>query len=331
MKRRKRMIAVLLSLLLLLPCLSACSREPREEKLTVVCTVFPLYDWAREIIGDSEGAEAVLLIGNGTDAHSYQPSAEDILRIRRAAVMVYVGGESDAWIEEALKGDAEGERQTVRLYDTEGVTLRQIAEESVASDCDEDCREEGHSHAHGGAETDEHIWLSLGNAAACVRAMTEALCAKDEDNAETYRSNAEEYLARLHTVKSSYEAFAKAIQGETLLFADRFPFVYLAEECGMRYVAAFRGCTTEADADPDTVIRLARTVDEQGLRTIFVTESSDGALAEAVRCATAAKDQHIVALDSLQSVTAADREAGVTYLSVMEKNLEILRQSLLPE
>ncbi len=327
----KRIAAAVICLLLLLPCIIACSDRSDTEGLTVVCTVFPFYDWAVNIVGDMDGAEVILLIDNGTDAHSYQPSAEDIVRIRQADLVVYAGGESDAWIEEALSQSREKEGQALRLYDAEGVTLRHISQESVLSAYEEEaCEEHGHAHDHEATDIDEHIWLSLGNAAACVRAMTEAFCIKDENNAAGYRNNAEEYLARLQSLRESYAGFAEQANGMTLLFADRFPFVYLAEEYGLGYLAAFRGCTTDTDADPDTIIRLARAADERGLSVIFVTESSDKALAEAVRRATAAKDQQIVSLDSLQSVTAADREAGVTYFSVMEKNLEILRQTFLP-
>ena len=327
----KRIVAAVLCLLLLFPCVAACSEGAGKDGLTVVCTVFPFYDWATNIVKDTEGAEVILLIGNGADAHSYQPSAEDILRIRKADLVVYAGGESDAWIEEALSQTREKEGQALRLYDAEGVTLRYISQESVVSACKEEaCEEHGYAHDHEATDIDEHIWLSLGNAAACVRAMTEAFGAKDEANAEEYRTHAEEYLARLQSLRASYADFAAQAKGETLLFADRFPFVYLAEEYGLGYLAAFRGCTTDTDADPDTIIRLARAADERTLSAIFVTESSDRALAETVRRTTATKDQQIVALDSLQSVTESDRESGVTYCSVMEKNLEILRQTFLP-
>ena len=320
----KRIVALALCLLLCAPALGACSRVAQDDGLSIVCTVFPFYDWTREIVSDAEGVELTLLVGNGGDAHSYQPSAEDIVRIRRADLVIYAGGESDAWVEQALRQSGKQESQSLRLYDAEGVTLRHISQESVLSE------EHDHDHGHDCEDDiDEHIWLSLDNAAACVRTITEAICTADAARETAYRENAEDYLARLQTLREGYAELAREADRLFLLFADRFPFVYLAEEYGMDYVAAFRGCTTDTDADPDTIIRLARAADENGVRAILVTESSDGALAEAVRRATAGKDQVIVALDSLQSVSESDRAAGVTYLSVMEKNLEMLRQTFL--
>ncbi len=315
--------AVLLLLVaLLLPALTACDREDGDE-LTVVCTVFPLYDWVSNVVGAVDGIRVILSVENGTDLHSFQPTAANIMDIADCDLLVCLGSSSEQWVDQAVASNPARHRTVLKMSEAPEVTLRQI---SLASECNEEGHDHGHGHSHG--ETDEHLWLSLANARAGVFAIADALSALDGEHAEQYRKNAAAYGDSLSTLDGQYREAIEKAPCKTLLFADRFPFVYLAEDYGFSYIAAFRGCTTETDADSDTIIRLATAADEHGLSHIMVTESSDRALAESVIRATANKNQQILAMDSMQSVTAKDRTAGVTYRSVMEANLVVLTQAL---
>ena len=316
----KRILAVFLSAFFVLLSFGGCGGVKKGEKLTVVCSVFPLYDWARTITAGAEGVEVILLVKNGSDAHSYQPTAEDMIHIASCDLLLWVGGESEGWIGQALgKNPAEG-RRSLCMQEIEGVTLREISDESQEHD------HEGHDHADG--TTDEHLWLSPNNALAMARAITEALAEAEGEQEALFRDNFSDYEKKLLVLDTKFSTLAAQYENGFLLFADRFPFVYLTEEYGIGYVAAFRGCSTDAEAGFDTILRLADAIDENSLHYIVVTETSDSSLAESVRRATKNKDQRIVVMHSLQALTLADAEKGVSYRTIMEENLEILKEVL---
>ena len=312
---KRRIACLILACLLVALPLCGCSGEKDEARVQIVCTVFPFYDWVRNIVGDVEGVEILWLSDNGSDLHSFQPSASDMIAIASADLTVYAGGMSDAWIEEALK-NAKSE-SGMPLFSVEGVRARPVAAEWGHD------HEDGHDH-----DADEHLWLSLRNAAVCVEAISLRLCELDGENGEVYRANAEAYAKRLRSLDAgALEAFSVA-EAPRALFADRFPFVYLLEDYGIEYRAAFRGCTTDVDADFSTVIELARTLDEWSLRYVLVTESSDGSLADRVIRASSQKDCRVLRLTSMQAVRRSEAEEGLTYLSAMEQNFLILLQAL---
>lgn len=323
----KTIIALVLCVLLTVGALTGCAQREKDETLRIVCTIFPLYEWTRGIVGDAEGVEVILLIDNGTDSHSYQPTTEDIVHVMSADLVLYVGSQNESWVERTLSRREDGAYTAMDMRYAEGVTLRNISAESIVATDDGHSHGHGHGHEHGHTHgsTDEHLWLSLRNAVACGEAITRTLCALDEEAAEDYRARWGEYSRKLLELDQAYAETLTSAQSPTMLFADRFPFVYLAEDYGIRYVAAFEGCTTEADASPATILHLAEHADEWGLRYIFVTESSDGELASSVRRATRRKDQEIVVLDSMQNLTASRIEAGETYLGIMERNLKTLQ------
>ena len=319
MKRFKQCTALLLALLCLFPIFVGCGKKENTDKLQILCTVFPLYDWVRNVVGESDTVEVSLLITNGADLHSYQPSAEDMMRIASADLFFFVGGPSDAWIEEALRTQASNTRIDIKMTEIPEIRLREICSDSA---------DEHHGHEHGAL--DEHLWLSLENAMTATDYVCEKLCAINETEAENYRNNTTNYKEALSSLHQEYIALTATTTEPMLLCADRFPFVYLAEDYGIRYVAAFEGCSTDASATPDTVLRLAGALDEHQLRTIIVTERSDQQLANSVRAASQAKDQSILSLNSMQSVTGKEAEAGADYVTIMKKNLETLRQALAP-
>ena len=331
MKKSKRglrppIIKWLFFLLLLgmLPLLSACGAQPGAKKLRIVTTTFPLYDWARNVVGDAADVELSFLQDTGVDLHSYQPTAEDMVKIASCDLFIYVGGASDGWVADALKNSKNDGRRALDLMEILGE--KALAEEEKEGMQAEE--HEGHGAAHGEEERDEHVWLSLKNASLFTGKIADALAELAPEKKETFLSNAAAYQAKLDALQQEYEAAAAAARTKTLLFGDRFPFLYLTKELGLDYYAAFQGCSAESEASFETIVFLAGKADELGLKVILKTESGDGKLAETVRQTSKAQDQTILAMDSLQSVTKARAAEGVTYLSVMEKNLEVLKEAL---
>ena len=321
----KRILALVLCLAVLTGCFAGCgSGDVRKNgRILIVTTIFPIYDWCREILGDeAEGAELVMLLDSGVDLHSYQPTAADIIRISDCDVFAFVGGESDEWTEDALKESANPDRKVVNLLDALGEMVRE--EETVEGMEAEEEHEEGEEEH----EADEHVWLSLKNAAVLVDALADALAEADPDRADAYRANAAAYREKLNALDAQYTEAVNAGSKKTLLFGDRFPFRYMTEDYGLTYYAAFSGCSAESEASFQTIVFLAQKADELGLRAICQIESADGSIAQTVRDNTAGKDQAILTFDSLQSVTAKKLEEGITYLSVMENNLAVLKEAL---
>lgn len=318
---KKAITFILLSAVLLLS-FSGCAAPYDSEKINIVCTLFPQYDWIKNIVGDSDSVEVTLLIQNGTDPHSYQPTAADIMTISNCDMIVYIGSDSDIWVKEALERAKNTDTVKVALSELDGMTLHEISSSSHSHDHSE------HEHEHHGA-FDEHLWLSLRNAAMATSHLTQALCAIDERNAEAYRSNAEEYIRQLNSLDEEYRAVADSTDTHDrfMLFADRFPFVYLLSDYGIEYSAAFEGCTTDVDAGFDTVLELIKEADEHSVSYIAVTETSDRALAKTV-AASAKNDINILVMDSLQSVTKKQLSEGISYISVMKKNLVSLSVAL---
>lgn len=316
----KRILILFFCFCLLLPAVSGCgAAAPRENgKLRVIATIFPLYDWLREIAGDR--AEITLLLNNGVDLHSYQPRTKDIAEIRACDLFVYVGGESDGWAERVLDFAGEKKPEALPLLDALGDAAKE--EETV-----EGMQSPGEEEEEE-AEYDEHVWLSLRNAGTLCRVLSDRLAALDPEGASLYRANADAYTEKLRELDGAYRQAAADAQKKTLLFADRFPFRYLTDDYGLSYYAAFSGCSAETEASFDTVVFLAKKTDELGLSAILQIETSDGSLARTVRENTRAKDQKILTLNSLQSVTAAQAAEGATYLSLMEENLKVLKAAM---
>lgn len=290
-------------------------------KYSIVCTTFPQYDWIREIIGENaDSFSLMLLLDKGGDLHSYQPTAESIARISSADMFVYVGGESDTWVEDALKGAVNKDMRVVNLMDLLGGMVKE--EELVEG---MQCYEEAE---HEETEYDEHVWLSLKNAAYLTGALSETLQELDAEHAQEYAANAAAYIESLNALDREYADAVKQSEKKTILFGDRFPFRYLTEDYGINYYAAFAGCSTETDASFETVTFLSGKVDELGLHTILTIEGSDQKIAEIIRENTHGKNQQIQTVNSLQSVTAKEIQDGFTYLKAMRENYEVLKNAL---
>ena len=313
----KRVLSLVLALVMLFS-LAACSGAARRARVQIVTTSFPLYDWTRNIVGDTEGVEITWLMDSGVDPHSFQPTTKDLVFVSDCDVFVYVGGESEAWADDAVSSMKNENALVVKLLD--GLQEAALAEEDVPG------AEPEHEEEEEGA-LDEHIWMSLRAAQLCVTMICDALCAVDSENAETYTENAEHYCDALHELDHDYASAISESKLDTILVADRFPFRYLAEDYDLNYYAAFAGCSAETEASFQTVLGLSQKADELGLPVILVTENSTGDIAEAVSEGSQ-NEPPVRTLDSLQSVTAELAADGVTYLSVMESNLEVLKEAL---
>lgn len=316
---RKIMTAVcVLFLFVMTGCSSAAeANQNNKEGLKIVATVFPVYDWLRQITAGSD-AEVMLLMKNGSDLHSFQPSARDIMDVHNADLFVYVGGESDEWVRDVLK-EAPSDMHAMSLLEIRDVALldEEIREGMTVS-------EEEHEEEE---SKDEHVWLSLANAEICVQAFSRQLQELDPAHAGIYEENTERYLSQLKELDEEYRTAVSEASFDTLIFADRFPFAYLVHDYGLSYYAAFVGCSAETEASFETVIFLSRKLDELNLKHVFVIENSASDFARTVISSSQDQDRDILVLDSMQSVSA-DRAEKTDYLTVMRDNLEVLKKGL---
>ena len=329
----KKTFAILLAAIMLIGVFGGCAQQnksEKSEKLSIVTTIFPEYDWVKQILGDNaDNAEITMLLDNGVDLHSYQPTADDIVKISDCDLFIYVGGESDGWVDDALKNATNKNMKVINLLEALGSSVKE--EEAV-----EGMQEEEHEHEEGENEEeheeepeyDEHVWLSLKNAEVLVNAVSKSLQELDPENKDVYSANTSAYVKKLSALDSEYKKAVDGAAHKTVLFGDRFPFRYLVDDYGLSYYAAFVGCSAETEASFETISFLAKKVDELKLPCVLTIEGTQHKIAETVVKNTAEKNQKILAMDSMQSTTSKDVENGTTYLSVMVKNLSVLKEAL---
>ena len=313
MKNLKIFIVIFLFSALLLSCVSCTEGGEREDALKVVCTVFPYYDFAKNIMGDIDGAELSLLVKDGADLHSYNATARDIIEISSADIIIMTGGESDAWVEDVLREAQRKDILVVRLLD-------KLEADGLALEADPDEHEHDEECEH---IFDEHIWLSPKMAQRIVEYITEALVSSDGANAEKYRTNATAYGEELAALDKD---FSESLNDDKpLVFADRFPFSYLARDYSLECVAAFSGCSADSEASFATVMELSMVINEHSLNKIFVTESSSGDIARSVIGASKKTDCKTLVIDSMQSINESDIKNGANYIEIMRSNLASLK------
>lgn len=334
-------IAILFFALAIL--LTACNTESGKKdsapkKISVVATIYPQYDWLKNVIGErADAVDLKLLIKNGTDLHSYKPSAQDIATIAKADLVVYVGGESDGWIEKALEATPKEGRIALnlmkalgdRVKDEEVVEGMQVEEHHEHDKVTEPAEATSEHHHHEEVENDEHIWLSLKNAWILVNALAQSLSKVDSANLSIYTANAVLYNAKLWEMDKEFATAVSDASQKTVLFGDRFPFRYLVDDYGIKYYAAFAGCSAESEASFKTVTFLANKMDSLALPAILTIDGSDGRIARAILDASKnSKNAQVLTLNSMQSVTDEQIKAGADYLSIMRDNLEVLKKAL---
>lgn len=330
---------------------SSAKIDSDKKKLSVVCTIFPEYDWVKEIIaGKEDKYEVTMLLDKGTDLHSYQPTADDIAKISACDLFIYVGGESDGWVDDALKESSNPNMQVINLMGVMGDSAKEEevkegmqAEEEHDHDHDGEAaehdhdhdKEANHDHDHDHDNTDEaeieydeHVWLSLRNTKKLVAEIEKAVEKIDAENKQAYEENTSKYLSKLDELDKEYEKAVAEAKRKTVLFGDRFPFRYMVDDYGLDYYAAFVGCSAETEASFNTVVFLANKVDELNLPVVLTIEKSDQKIAKTIIENTKEKNQKIEVMNSLQSVTGDEAKNGTSYYSVMKDNLEVLKKAL---
>ena len=331
--------------------LFACGDAPKskiakESKLSIVATIYPEYAWAKEILGSRfNSVKLELLMKNGVDLHSYKPTAQDIAKIASADMVIYVGGESDEWIEKALEATPKKGRSEINLMKVLGDRVKaeeviegmQAEEEHEHNNTTESAEvthnEEEHEHHHHDhdeeVENDEHVWLSLKNAEIIVQKIAAEIAKLDSAHASVYTQNVNAYVAKIQSLGNDYRTTVESAARKTVLFGDRFPFRYLVDDYGLKYYAAFVGCSAESEASFETIAFLANKMDSESLPSIFIIENGNEKIAKAVLAASKnSKNAQILILNSMQSVTEKQIDEGADYLSIMKSNLENLKKAL---
>lgn len=352
----KRGTALIMVLVVAMFMLTACGQKPIEEgKIKIVCTTFPSYDWIRELTAGLDNVELTLLQDKGVDLHSYQPTADDMIKIKESNLFVFVGGESDDWVEDALEDIDNKNFHAVSLMEILGENVKQeevkegmeAEHEHDADDHDHDADEhdehehdadeeddhehdaDGHEHHHDGeVENDEHVWLSLKNAQTICDELAMVLAQIDPEHKDQISENKDGYVKKLHALDEQYEEAVSAATTKTVLFGDRFPFRYLVDDYGLDYFAAFVGCSAETEASFETVAFLSGKVDNLGLKTVLTIDKSDQKIAKTIIANSKSKDAKILTLNSMQTVDKKQIDAGATYLKIMQDNLNVLKEAL---
>lgn len=312
MKKVKLVLFALLFAFMLTGCTGRA--DSSDGKINIVCTVFPIYDWVRELTAGCEDIEVSYLLVGGSDLHSYQPSMADIVKISSCDLFIYIGGESDEWVEDVV---SEAVNKNMKEINLSACLKNKLLEEEL---------KEGMQGVAEEGSMDEHIWLSLKNAGICCEDISQGIKSIAECDA-LIDENLTAYMGKLENLDNKYEKMLSEANNNTLIFADRFPFRYLLTDYNLDYYAAFSGCSADSEASFDTVIFLADKVKEINAKALFVTESDSCRVADVVNSVSGEK-LPVLALDSMQSVVASDLEKGVDYCTIMENNYEVLKSGL---
>jgi zinc transport system substrate-binding protein len=325
--KKSRILSLILSLALafgICSVFAGCSADKGsgDGKISIVTTVFPQYDFARQIAGDR--ADVTLLLKPGMEAHSYEPTPKDIIEISHCDLFLNVGGESESWLDSVFDSIDSNGMKIVSAMDCVEV----LEEEHV--DGMTESGEETHEHSDDESDSedeeyDEHVWTSPMNAIAIVAEITNALCEIDPENAEYYSTNAAEYTAQLRELDGKFREVAANSARNLVVFGDRFPLLYFVKEYGLDYYAAFPGCASETEPSAATVAFLIDTVEREKIPVIFYIELSNHKVADAIAECTGTKTAQF---NTCHNITADDFEAGESYLSLMTANVEVLREAL---
>jgi len=328
-KSMKCIFPILFALILALSLFSGCGQTTQnkgsnvpdsDNKLSVVSTIFPGYDFTREIAGETVSLS--MLLPPGSESHSFEPTPQDVIKIQNCDVFIYIGGESDSWVDGILASMDTSNMTILSMMD-----LVDVVEEEIKEGMEDDEHEDEHDGDNGAehAEYDEHVWTSPVNAMRITEAIADALCALDEKNAGVYRKGCSAYTEKLEDLDASFCDVVQNAVRDTLIFGDRFPFRYFVEEYGLDYYAAFPGCSTETEASAKTVAFLMDKVSAEGIPVVFYIEFSNEKMADTICESTGAKK---LLLHSCHNVTKTDFENGVGYLEIMTQNLENLKEAI---
>lgn len=320
----KKFLAVIITSLILVATLCACGNTENsvskaqsgiDGKISVVTTIFPPYDFARQIGGDN--VDLTMLLKPGTESHNYDPTPQDIIKIQNCDLFIYVGGESDEWVRDILESNDSKPKKIISLMDCVD-TLQEEIVEGMEKDKDKD--NDGHE-----IEYDEHVWTSPKNAIIISKKISLALTELDKDNAKVYEKNTTEYSKKLSLLDSKFQNIVDNAKRKTIIFGDRFPMRYFADEYGLKYYAAFPGCSSETEPSAATVSFLIDKVKAEKIPVVFSIEFSNGKVADTICEDTRAKK---LTFHSCHNVTQEQFDSGVTYIDLMNQNAESIKEAL---
>ncbi len=336
--------------------LSGCSQESdNSSEYSIVVSTFHEYDWVMEVLGEERDSfEVTLITDSGDDLHSYAPTAADIATIGSADLFIYNGGHSHSWVADVIAEPTNENFRSLNVVESLGDAVKpEVAVDGMQIDSaedDHDHSEEAHDHEeddhdhseethdheeddHGHSEEanahdDEHVWMSLHNAMTACEVLAEEIGALDAENADIYVENANAYIQTLSALDQDYKDVIAEAEKDTLIFADRFPFLYLMDDYDIEYFAAFQGCSTETEASFETVTFLAEKVNALDVDELLIMEGGLVELAETVNSSSDKQNCEILTLNSMQAVSQEDIDAGATYYKYMEENLEVIKKAL---
>lgn len=311
----KKAVLVTLCIILIISALSGCSEyKSSDDKLLIVVTAFPHYDFVRQIVKDTENVEVRMLISPGREVHTYDPSVEDMVSISECDIFIYTGGHSDVWTDSILESSENRDMTVISFME-------------ICSDGNHEEHEHEHEHhdADGHNHYDEHVWTSPVFASEIASHICETLCEKDPKNAENYARNKDVFVAELSSLDKEFSSISASAKRREIIVADRFPFQHLVTEYSIEYSAAYPGCSSSTEPNALTVATLSQKVKKDNIPVVFTIEFSNGSIAENV---TEGTDAEILTLHSCHNVSQQEFESGITYLDLMKSNAQNLRKAL---
>ena len=328
LSKNKKVVIIAMIIILSVVIVMAIFIKPKSaikgDKLNIVTTTFSTYDFAKQIVGDK--AEVTFLLGPGVDAHSYEPSSGDLVKIKNADVFIYIGGDMEQWVEKILETDTINKNQTTLIKVTECVeTIEEQDVDGAEEEHENHNEDEGNEHEHQEGGFDEHIWTSPTNAIKMVKYLNERFCDLDNKNKEEYQKNSEEYVIQIEDLRNKIQEIVDNKKRDTLIFGDKMPMQYFLDEFDLKASAAFNGCSTDAEPGSKTITYLVSKVKEENIPVVLYIELSTGKTAKTIANETGAKTMQI---QTLHNISKDDFKNGETYVSLMSRNLQVLKEAL---
>lgn len=321
MKKRLFSIIAIAIMFLSIVSLSGCNKKEDNKKLKIVTSNFPSFDLARAVVKDNKNIDLKMLLKPGSDMHHFDATPKDIKDILSSDVFIYNGGESDEWIDKILKDIDKKKTTVIKLMDL----VKVVEEEHVEGMEEEHDHDHDHDHDEEEKEYDEHVWTSPVNAKKIVSSIKEAMIKKDEKNKNIYEKSASKYISELDKIDNEFKDIVKNAKRQEIVFGDRFPLRYFVDTYGLKYSAAFPGCSEETEASAKTIKFLINKVKDNKIPVVFHIELSDKKIASSIAKETGAK---VLEFKTAHNLSQKDFDKGVTYLDIMKDNIKVLKEAL---
>ena len=306
-----------LLLIILIPFLVVgCGNKQSSSKYTIITSNFPCYDFARAIVNDEEDVDVKMLLKPGSEMHDFEPTPQDIINIQNSDIFIYVGGESDEWIDDILSDIDTSKTKIIKIMDY--VDLIEEDELEVLEDKEEKAED-------GEEEYDEHVWTSPENAMKIISKLKEEVINMDKDNSSKYEANAENYIKQIEEIDTELKNIVATSKRKEIVVGDRFPFIYFVKEYGISYIAAFKGCSDQSEASAKTISYLIDKVKKDNIPVILKIELSNGNIANTIKEETGAK---VLQFNSAHNISQDDFDKGVTYIDIMKSNVKVIKEAL---